>query len=253
MQGRKMSSRIRSLLFGLLSIYLVVVLIMALFQRSFLFMPSHAPDESELSAWTRDGENLGYCRTVEPPRNVWLVLHGNAGQASRRAYIVRVLPKGDSVYVMEYPGFGNRPGKPSMASINAAAEEAYALLRSMHPGRPVCVLGESIGSGPASHLAAMPVAPDKIVLVVPFDNLASVAQGHYPFLPVRWLLLDRWDNVKALSGYKGRLEIFGTGGDNVIPVGHARRLAAECPSAVYHEIPGGHNDWSRNIAAIDNP
>ena len=45
------------------------------------------------------------------------------------------------------------------------------------------------------------------MLIVPFDNLASVASEHFPFLPVGLLLRDKWDNVAALSRYTGPVDI----------------------------------------------
>jgi len=93
-------------------------------------------------------------------------------------------------------------------------------------------------------LAINPHPPDKIVLILPFDTLAAVAARHYPFLPVRLLLRDNWDNITALSGYQGQLELFAAEADTIIPISHARLLAASKPAAVFRVIDGGHNDWS---------
>jgi hypothetical protein len=109
-------------------------------------------------------------------------------------------------------------------------------------------VGESIGSGPASSLAKVHRQPDKIVLVVPFDTLASVARDHFPLIPAGLLLFDRWDNGKALAGYAGKLEIYGAIDDRILPIRHARALATSVPQAVFHEIPGGHNDWPQSGA-----
>jgi pimeloyl-ACP methyl ester carboxylesterase len=106
-------------------------------------------------------------------------------------------------------------------------------------------LGESIGSGPACALAGEKTLPDKIVLVVPFDKLANVAAQHFPWLPVRLLLRDNWDNVESLKHYPGPIEIFGAMDDTIIPIEHAKALASQIPSARFIEIPGGHNDWSQ--------
>ena len=107
---------------------------------------------------------------------------------------------------------------------------------------PVCVLGESIGSGPACPLAREKVAPDKIVLVVPFDSLASVASRRFYFLPVRFMLHDAWNNVETLRHYAGPVEIFGATDDGIIPVEHAKGLAKQVPGAHFFAITGGHND-----------
>jgi uncharacterized protein len=227
------------LVLGAVCLALIIVL-----QRKLLYFPSHHPNGNGLAEWRLDGELAGYARQVARPKNVWLFLHGNAGQASDRIYALHCFADQDAVYFLEYPGYGSRPGSPGRASINAAAEAGYRWLRSTYPGVPVCVAGESIGSGPASHLARQEPQPDKIVLVVPFDNLASVAQHHFPFLPARLLLFDRWDNVAALKGFRGMLEIFAAGDDRIIPASHAKTLAQSHPGSDFLLIPGGHNDWS---------
>jgi pimeloyl-ACP methyl ester carboxylesterase len=109
-----------------------------------------------------------------------------------------------------------------------------------------------LGSGPASHLCSLAHPPARAVLIVPFDNLLSVAKEHMPYLPVSLLLRDKWDNVAALSKFKGRVDIYGAAQDVVIPVHHARALAKTVPQAVYREMDCGHNDWSgRGFVKID--
>jgi surfactin synthase thioesterase subunit len=174
------------------------------------------------------------------------MMHGNAGQAANRDYVLRCMSDQDSLFVLEYPGYGSREGSPSMESINRAASEAYRLLRSRHPNTPVCVLAESIGGGPACSLASEKFPPDKIVLVVPFDTLANAGAGHFPILPIRLLLRDAWDNVEALRQYSGPVEIFGATDDTIVPIRHARALAEQTRNARFIEIGGGHNDWSEN-------
>jgi uncharacterized protein len=234
--------------------FLVFILGCALFQRKFLYYPTHREGNPGLAPWQQDGRLIGYAREVPAPKNVWLLLHGNGGQASDRVYALPSFSREDSVFVLEYPGYGLRPGAPSMDAFNAAAMEAYELLRSRFPKTPVCVAGESIGSGPASALAKHPHPPDKIVLVVPFDILSRVASDHFPAIPVSLVLRDNWNNIESLKGYKGPVEIFGARDDTIIPVRHARALAESRPSARVHEIEGGHNDWAgNNRVAIRNP
>lgn len=222
----------------------------AMLEGAFLYFPSHEPNRSALSPWVVDGATIGHARIVGSPRAVWLILHGNGGQSSQRQYIVDLLPADVSAYVLEYPGYGARPGSPSMDSINAAALAACAELRRLYPGLPFNVLGESLGSGPASWLCSRPSPPDRLVLMVPYDNLLSVAKRHIRWLPVGLLMRDKWDNVKALAGYKNPVAIFGAVRDEVIPVAHARALAAAVPQAVYTELPCGHNEWSQLVGRL---
>jgi len=250
MQRRKLMN----LLVLFLGAYVLVVVGCAAMQSSFLFFPTHHDSATSLAAWKKDGKIIGYSRQVAAPQNVWLVLHGNGGQAADRTYAIPSFSARDSVFILEYPGYGAREGKPSKASLDAAAAEAYALLTSTFSKTPICVMAESIGSGPACELAKQAQPPGKIVLVVPFDTLQSVAAEKMPFLPVGLILRESWDNLRALAEYKGPVEIFGALDDTVIPIEHARKLAASIPSAKFHGIPGGHNDWSEEgRVEIRNP
>jgi pimeloyl-ACP methyl ester carboxylesterase len=230
----------------LLVLYIAVVVVVYFLQRSMLFFPTHAVPSTRLTPWVEGDRTIGYCREVPKARAIWLMMHGNAGQAADRDYVLRCLSEQDSLYVLEYPGYGSRGGSPSMESMNKAAAEAYRLLRTRNPDTPVCVLGESIGSGPACALAREKNPPDMIVLVVPFDTLANVASRQVPFLPVRLILRDAWNNVESLRPYAGPVEIFGATDDAIIPIEHARALARQIPGSRFTAIPGGHNDWSQD-------
>ena len=213
-------------------------------QRSALFYPSHNDGDGGLGRWTHEGALIGFAREVPDPENVWLMLHGNGGQAADRVYALGAFSPRDSVFIMEYPGYGKRPGKPSRGSFDAAALAAYQLLRARFPGKPVCVAAESIGSGPAATLVAANPPPDKLVFIVPFDDLKSVGKDHLPYAPMSLLLAGSWNNVESLAKYAGPVDVFGAETDQVINVRHAQALAASRPQAKFHLLRGGHNDWS---------
>ena len=224
--------------------YLVLLVGCTLFQRRLIYLPSHDHGSNGLVPWNDNGRLLGFCRPVPQPKVVWLFLHGNAGQASDRAYILPSFAASDAVHILEYPGYGRRQGSPSRESFNAAAREAYELLRMQYPATPVCVAAESVGTGPASYLGSLPHPPDKLVLITPFDRLSAVASRHYPFLPVSLVLRDNWDNAAALKNYRGQVELFAASDDSIIPISHARALASAVPSSLLRVIAGNHNDWS---------
>jgi len=213
-------------------------------QRNALFYPTHHDGDGGLARWTHEGDLIGFAREVPAPENVWLMLHGNGGQAADRVYALGAFSPRDSVFIMEYPGYGRRPGKPSRVSFDAAALAAYQLLRARFPGKPVCVAAESIGSGPAATLVAASQPPDKLVFIVPFDDLKSVGKDHLPYAPMSLLLAGSWNNVESLAKYDGPVDVFGAERDQVINVRHAQALAASRPQAKFHLLRGGHNDWS---------
>lgn len=229
--------------------YVVACALTACMQRKLVFFPTHNDSEGMakyfgLKEWRVDDALIGFVREGTGNKRVWLFLHGNAGQAVDRGYSLPCFPAEDSVYILEYPGYGKREGAPSEKSFNRAAEAAYAKLQTEFPERELCVLGESLGTGASCHLGTLPKPPARIVLMVPFDRITEVAQEKVPFIPVGMLMLDRWDNIAALRQYKGRVDIYGARWDVVIPVEHARRLAAAIPGAKYHEMECGHNEWN---------
>jgi hypothetical protein len=243
-------SRLRSVAIAAALVYAGIVGVVAFGQRSLLYFPTRGEASGgPLAPWMAGADVWGACREVAQPSAVWLVTHGNAGRAAQRGYVLDVLPADAAVYVLEYPGFGARSGTPSRASIDAAAEAAYRRVRELHPGVPVGVLGESLGSGPAAQLARAVPPPDAIVLATPYDALADVAADAFPWLPVRLILQDDWDNGAALADYGGKLVILAAQHDDVIPIEHARALAAKLPGAELHVLPCGHNDWSRHVQA----
>jgi hypothetical protein len=213
-------------------------------QRSVLYYPTHHINDRGLARWTHDGALIGFAREVPAPRNVWLMLHGNGGQAADRIYALPSFSAGDAVFILEYPGYGQRPGLPSRKTFDAAAREAYALLRSRFPGTPVCVVAESIGSGPAATLASLKRPPEKFVFIVPFDRLSAVGNDYVSSALASPVLAGTWNNVAALKNYQGPLDVFGAKNDKVIQVRHAQALANSRPQSKFHLIDGGHNDWA---------
>ena len=213
-------------------------------ERTLLYHPTHNPPQPPLEPWVVDGQQIGFARPVADPQTVWLLFHGNGGQAFQRSYALDHFSPLDAVYVLEYPGYGERPGTPSRKSIDRAAGSAYRHLRASFPDTPVCVASESIGSGPACALAELPEPPDKIVLVAPFDHLSNVAETHFPPLLVKLFLRSDWNNAEAIAGYTGPVEIFAAQDDTIIPPDHAHALADSHQNAKFTLIDGGHNDWS---------
>jgi pimeloyl-ACP methyl ester carboxylesterase len=206
-------------------------------QRQLIYFPERASERALLAQaaaiglqpWHgREGELIGWRSTPsgEAERRM-LVFHGNAGYALHRVYYAAGLAAtraGWDAYLFEYPGYGARAGEPSESSIGEAATRALqGLLES--DARPLYLTGESLGCGVASQLAASyPDAVQGLLLVTPFTRLGDVAAHHYPFLPVRVLLSERYDSVAALARYRGPVAFLLAGRDEVVPAALGRQL-----------------------------
>jgi pimeloyl-ACP methyl ester carboxylesterase len=186
-------------------------------------------ESAKLERWTNSaGQYIGLKRLSpqQPAEGSILLAYGNGSTAIGSSHYADDIQSAAAfdVFILEYPGYADRPGKPSQKSLFAAADEAVQMLPT---NRPVHLVGESLGSGVASYLAG--IHPDKIagvVLISPFNNLASVAQFHYPILPVRLLMADRFPSEEYLRQYRGPVGIVVGGRDNVVPEKFGRRLYA---------------------------
>jgi pimeloyl-ACP methyl ester carboxylesterase len=149
-----------------------------------------------------------------------------------------------AVVVVNYRGYGGSTGKPGQQALydDGLAIYDYAMKRGARPEH-IVVMGRSLGSGVASMLAgARPVRA--AILITPFDSLASVAAGHYPFLPVRLLLRHPFPSTDWARRTKAPVLIIAAERDLVVPAAHARRLFDAWAGARQFQVlpQTGHND-----------
>jgi pimeloyl-ACP methyl ester carboxylesterase len=249
--------RLRKILFKALRVCVVAYLLLcigcaALQRRLIYFPPPCNQDEVEryaasqnLERWkSPSGERIGWKRLspVQPSQGRMLVLHGNAGCAFQCGHyadaIQSVAPL--DVFIVEFPGYENRPGKPSERSLDAAADEAFQLLAT---NRPIYLLGESLGNGVATYLAGKhPDSVAGVVLLAPYNSLVAVGQAHMKILPVGLLLRDRFPSQDYLRNYHGPVAMLVAGRDTVIPEKFGRRLyeAYAGPKRLWEFPDGDH-------------
>jgi alpha-beta hydrolase superfamily lysophospholipase len=196
----------------------------------------------------------GYVRpdfSKPTPRGTIVFFHGNGEYAWFRPWTVEALSRrGFRVFLYEYPGYGGRPGKPSESAI---VPDAQALIRSLKEAGygPIYVWGESLGAGVASAVCADESLDIKgLALISPWDNIANVGLSRFPYIPVRLLMIDRYDSVANLQHFGHPICI--TRGDldeTVLP-----RLTLN----LYTQLPEpkkmilkegyGHNNWPSDPA-----
>ena len=252
-------------------IYLGLCLLAFLAQRRMMYFPDR---ESESGAIQRavgaglvpwqdaQGRLLGWRRAVRRPLPRVLVLHGNAGDALGRVDYLPVLEAaGFEGVLLEYPGYGPREGEPSEAALVADAQAALGRLKAESPA-PVILLGESLGTGVAVQVAAAnPGSVAGLLLAVPFARMTEVAAWHYPWLPMKLLLRDRWDSLGAVRNYRGPVALLIAGRDEVVSAEQGRRMAQGCagpvrtwevPEATHNGLPRtpGRPPWSEALAFL---
>lgn len=237
--------------------WVVTVAAIALLQNRLLYLPERTTvavaESPGLAAWPSRGDFRGLA--AEPAGAAIataIVFHGNAGHAGQREYYRWALADlGVRVILAEYPGYGPRSGRLGERSLVADAADTVALARRMYAG-PLLLVGESLGAGVATAIAVRQRALlAGLMLLTPWDRLASVAAHHYPWLPVRLLLRDRYDNRGNLVGVERPVLVIVAANDAIVPArfGLALHAALDGPKRLEVIAGAGHNDWREHAGA----
>lgn len=175
--------------------------------------------------------------------------HGNGEQVGHLGWLAEGFAvRGISFAAVEYPGYPGAAGSPSEDALLDAAQKALEYLTTklgVAKSRLV-LLGQSLGSGVATAMAEKGWGT-RMVLLTPYTSLADVGARVLPYVPVRLLILDRFDSAgRAPRVTLPVLVVHGTK-DEVIPFDLGAKLAGLFPSARFMKVEGGqHNDlWER--------
>lgn len=251
---RAWGRRIRRWILTCVGVYGSLVALLFALQRNALYVPRTATAAEGqalatgrgLVPWTRaDGRQIGWKPAgQDSARYRMLVFQGNAGSALDRATFVRGFERlGWKVVLLEYPGYGARPGAPTQTSLTEAGLEALDQLRR-EDERPVYLLGESLGSGVATQVARQrPDAVRGLFLVTPFSSMADVAADRFAWAPARLLLRDRWASGEALRDVRGPVAVLLAGQDVVVPTRFGQALfdGYAGPKRLWVQPDRGHN------------
>jgi fermentation-respiration switch protein FrsA (DUF1100 family) len=183
----------------------------------------------------------------EPAQGAVLFCHGNGGNLSHRGWALRpwLTDMRQAVLLFDYPGFGKSGGRASEAGCYAAADAAYDYLVEGQkvPARRILVCGGSLGGGIATDLAVR--RPHRaLVLVSTFTSFPDMAQKVYPWLPGRYLVHNRFDNLTKMAACRGPVFIAHDTADGLVPFVQGQRLfdAAHEPKRFFVMSHFGHLD-----------
>jgi fermentation-respiration switch protein FrsA (DUF1100 family) len=227
------------------TIVYIAILVLLLFLEDFFL---YGPREVELSRTpagvvvenvemtSRSGERIhawwSKAPDWQPEQGAVLFCHGNGGNLSHRGQVVPhwIEEIGVAVLLFDYPGYGRSSGVPSEDGCYAAGEAAYDWLRetAQVPAERVLLYGGSLGGGIATDLASQ--RPHRVlVLVAAFTSFPDMAQKSYPWLPGRWLVHNRFDNLDKIAHCRGPVFIAHSPQDGLIPFEQGERLFAAAP------------------------
>jgi fermentation-respiration switch protein FrsA (DUF1100 family) len=246
---------------ALLIVVALVATIMVLFwlgQRRLIYHPSGevpAPAQVGLARGepvtfqTDDGLTLNgwfVPATTLTPEGTVIVFNGNAGNRSYRADLAQQFTRdGYSTLLFDYRGYGGNGGAPSEDGLarDARAARRYVASRPGVDPRRIIYFGESLGAAVAVSLT-VDEPPQALILRSPYASLAETGRYHFPYLPVSWLLRDRYPSIERITRIRCPLLIIAGDRDSIVPMAHSRRLfdAASQPKQFVVIENADHND-----------
>jgi fermentation-respiration switch protein FrsA (DUF1100 family) len=196
---------------------------------------------------------------VERPNATRAILycHGNGENVGMNADVLTRLSDvlDASIFIFDYRGYGHSAGTPNEKGCIADGLAAQRWLANRVGKQPsdIVVMGRSIGGSIATAVAAKQDA-QALVLVNAFSRMTDVAAQHYPWLPVRLVMKNRYDSIKRIQDYKGPVFQSHGADDWIVPIRFGRALfeAAPTKSKRFVELPRyGHNDLEPNSYFVE--
>jgi pimeloyl-ACP methyl ester carboxylesterase len=232
----------------ILLIYVLVGAVLFFYQRKLIYFPTaNIPHNYEQLQLTHENVTLEIIVLNQGKKEAILYFGGNAEAVVYSAEdFLSVFPL-QTVYLLNYRGYGGSSGQPSEAGIFADA--LFLFDKVLDKQAIISVIGRSLGSGVATYLASKrPV--EKMALISPFDSITSVAQNIYMIFPVFLMLLDKYDSISRVKEIEAKTIILVAEHDEVIPRKHSQRLIDEFPPeqiSVKIIADSGHNDISNKV------
>lgn len=196
------------------------------------------------------GDKFIHALLFKPTNPVGRIMyfHGNGGALDSWGYVGEELAKkyNSEVLIIDYPGYGKSTAgvATSDEAILESSKAAFEVFKSSTQNQlPIILIGRSLGSGVASHIAAQNNVQG-LILETPYVSIKKMARIYVPVVP-EFIVKYELDNLKALKDIKiPILMIHGTN-DSVIPYSQAQALFKQYPQIEFITIESGdHNNLS---------
>jgi len=230
------------------ALYLGFCFLLFVTQRSLIYLPQPSALGSPATTFRLPGAEVEVLVSVRPRDGAKALLYfgGNAEDVSLSLPLFAEDFPEHAIYLLHYRGFGGSGGTPSEEAIQRDAIALFDAAYAEHP--EILVVGRSVGSGVAVRLASQrPVS--RLVLVTPLYSLEELATRAYPYIPVRWLLRDKFESWRYAPLVAVPTVLVVAENDEIVPRAGAERLHASFGKGVarLRIIPGArHNTISES-------
>jgi fermentation-respiration switch protein FrsA (DUF1100 family) len=200
----------------------------------------------DVTLTTSDDVKLhGWYVPAKNPRGTLLFFHGNAGNISWRVDSIEVFRNlGLSVFIIDYRGYGQSEGRPSIPGTTLDALAAWRWLTEERgvSADEIFVFGRSLGGAIAMDLMRY-VTPRALILESTFSSLPEMIRIDFLTPLARLLIGDVWNSAEVASTLTVPTLCIHSPDDWTVPYRLGKRLYdAVTSEKTFLEIRGSHNE-----------
>ena len=216
-------------------IYFLNLVFLYFYQRNLLYHPNEnnysedrisveienvkikTSDNIELLGWYHE-KNLKDFKTL-------IFFHGNAGSLENRIHKLNHFQDMNiNFLIIAWRGFSGNKGNPSEQGLYEDGKSAIDwLIKKGVSEKNLILYGESLGTGVATHLAQNKNYAG-VILETPFTSMIDAAKKFYPYIPVKLLLKDKFENYKKIKNINSPILIMHGEVDQLVPFSMGKKI-----------------------------
>ncbi|MGY3794486.1 alpha/beta hydrolase [Aquimarina sp. 433] len=248
-------SKLKKILFWIVSVYLLIIVLLYFFQHKIIFQPEKLSlnyqyrfdhDFEEFFITAEDNLKLnGLHFKTKNPKGVILYFHGNRGSLKRWGKVATFfVEKQYDVVIMDYRGYGKNHGTITEQLLYSDAQLFYNYAKNQYSEDKIIIYGRSLGTGIATKIAAQN-QPGNLVLETPFSSMEDATSYWVPIFPVNALLKFKFPSDQFIKSVTCNITIYHGTKDRVVPFSSGEKLFKSIISSQKNMIViegGAHNN-----------
>jgi len=232
---KKFRNNLLQIILIIFFIYFLVLVFLYFYQRNLLYHPNEnnysedkisvdienvrikTSDNIELLGWYHE-KNLKDFKTL-------IFFHGNAGSLENRIHkLNHFRDMNINFLIIAWRGFSGNNGNPSEQGLYEDGKSAIDwLIKKGISEKNLILYGESLGTGVATHLAQNKNFAG-VILETPFTSMIDAAKKFYPYIPVKLLLKDKFENYKKIKNINSPILIMHGEVDQLVPFSMGKKI-----------------------------
>ena len=219
----------------ILLVYFLIVVFLYFYQRNLLYHPNennYSNDKlmvqvEKIKVRTNDNIDLlgwYYQKDIKKFKTI-LFFHGNAGSLENRIHKLNHFKDMNiNFLIIAWRGFSGNKGKPSEKGLYEDGDSSIKwLLNKGIKETDIIIYGESLGTGVATHLSQNRNFAG-LILETPFTSMVDAAKTFYPYIPVKFLLKDKFENKKKIKNIDLPILVMHGEADQIVPFSMGKKM-----------------------------